>query len=328
MATFRRRGAKWQAQIRLHGHPAMSRTFTLKNDAEVWARQVEASIERRDFSGSLVALKTVTLIQMLERYEATVTPLKKGEASERYRLRVLRNHPIARHSLDKLTPAMVTIYRDDRLRSVSPSSVRRELAILQHCLEVAKNEWGVALQQNPVSKIKTPAQGKARERRVTVEELERLRTALAKCRNGLLSNIVMFAIHTGMRRGEILSIRWSDINFDASTVHLADTKNGDARTVPLSSLALSALPTTDNHAADERVFPLSPNAVRLAWERLKHRAGINDLHFHDLRHEAISRFFELGLSIPEVALISGHRDFKMLFRYTHLRPADVAKKLG
>jgi hypothetical protein len=114
MATFRRRGTKWQAQIRLRGHPAMSRTFTLKNDAEVWARQIEASIERRDFSGSLVALKTVTLLQMLERYEATVTPLKKGEASERYRLRVLRNHPIARLSLDKLTPAMVTMYRDGR----------------------------------------------------------------------------------------------------------------------------------------------------------------------------------------------------------------------
>ena len=306
----------------------MSRTFTLKNDAEVWARQTEASIERSDFPDSDRSLKGIKLRQLLERYEETITPLKKSRAAEKYLLRTIKSHPIASLCLDKLTPSMVTTYRDDRLRSVSPSSVRRELAILQHCLEVAKNEWGVALQQNPVSKIKKPAPGKARERRITVEELERLRTALAKCRNGLLSNIVMFAIHTGMRRGEILSIRWSDINFNASTVHLADTKNGEARTVPLSSSALAALPATDNRAAGERVFPISPNAVRLAWERLKRRAGINDLHFHDLRHEAISRFFELGLSIPEVALISGHRDFKMLFRYTHLRPADVAKKLG
>ena len=302
--------------------------MTTKRDAELWARQVEAFIERGDLPGSRAALKTVTLLQMLDRYEATITPLKKGEASERYRLRVLRNHPIARLSLDRLTSNVVSAYRDDRLRSVSASSVRRELAILQHCLEVAKNEWGVALQQNPVSKIKKPAQGNARERRATVEELERLRVALAKCRNGLLSNIVMFAIHTGMRRGEILSIRWSDINFDASTVHLADTKNGEPRTVPLSSLAISALPTTDDRVTDERVFPLSPNAVRLAWDRLIKRAGISNFRFHDLRHEAISRFFELGLSIPEVALISGHRDFKTLFRYTHLRPADVAKKLG
>ncbi len=306
----------------------MSRTFTLKNDAEVWARRIEASIERSDFPDAGRSLNGIKIRQLLERYEETITPLKKSRAAEKYLLRTIKSHPIASLCLNKLTPAMVTIYRDDRLRSVSPSSVRRELAILQHCLEVAKNEWGVALQHNPVSKIKKPAPGKARERRVTVEELERLRVALSKCRNNLLFNIVMFAIHTGMRRGEILSIRWSDINFDASTVHLADTKNGEARTVPLSSSALSALPATDNHAADERVFPLSPNAVRLAWERLKRRAGINDLHFHDLRHEAISRFFELGLSIPEVALISGHRDFKMLFRYTHLRPADVAKKLG
>ena len=88
MATIRRRGTKWQAQIQLLGHPAMSRTLTTKRDAELWARQVEAFIERGDLPGSRAALKTVTLLQMLDRYEATITPLKKGEASERYRLRV------------------------------------------------------------------------------------------------------------------------------------------------------------------------------------------------------------------------------------------------
>ena len=327
MATFRRRGAKWQAQIRLHGHPARSRTFTTKRDAEVWAHQIEASIERSDFAALMAVSRESSYANCLSGTRDDHAGQKEQSRRKVSAYGPFESHPITALCLDKLTPAMVTIYRDDRLRSVSPSSVRRELAVLQHCLEVAKNEWGVAIQQNPVSKIKKPVQGKARERRITVEELERLRVALAKCRNGLLSNIVMFAIHTGMRRGEILSIRWSDINFDASTVHLADTKNGEARTVPLSSSALAALPATANHAAGERVFPLSPNAVRLAWERLKRRAGISDLHFHDLRHEAISRFFELGLSIPEVALISGHRDFKMLFRYTHLRPSDVAQKL-
>jgi len=328
MATFRRRGTKWQAQIRRHGHQALSRTFTLKSDAEVWARQVEASIERKDLPGSGVALKTVTLRQLLERYEATVTPLKKSRAAEKYLLRVLTSHPIARLSLDKLTPNAVSGYRDDRLESVLPSSVRRELAILQHCLEIAKNEWGIACGQNPVARIKKPTQSKARERRVSSEELERLQSALGKSRRGLLSNIVMFAIHTGMRRGEILSLRWRDINLDAHIARLAETKNGDSRAVPLSSMALAALPAPETRVMDEPVFPMSPNAVRLAWERLKRRADVEDLHFHDLRHEAISRFFEMGLTIPEVALISGHRDFKMLFRYTHLRPADVAKKLG
>jgi integrase len=232
-----------------------------------------------------------------------VTPLKKGEASEKYRLRVLRNHPIARFSLDKLSPNVVSGYRDDRLKCVSPPAMRRELAVLQHCLEVAKNEWGVAPQQNAVAKIKKPAHGKAKERRITVEDLERLRTALAKRRNRLLSNIIQFAIHTGMRRGEILRMRWGDINFDACTVLLEDTKNGESRTVPLSSLAIAALPATDVRGTDEQVFPMSPNAVRLAWERLKRSAGIEDLHFHDLRHKAKSDFVTL---FPFLTVFSLH----------------------
>jgi integrase len=174
----------------------------------------------------------------------------------------------------------------------------------------------VSIRQNPVSKIRRPARGKASKRRATVEDFERLRIALAKRRNGFLSNIIVFAIHAGMRRGEILSIRWSDINFDATMANLADARNGEPPTVPSSSSALAALTATENRAADERVFPLSPNAVRLAWRRFKHRAGINDLHFHDPRHEAISRSLELSLWIPEVAPVGGHRDFEVT-RFVH-----------
>ena len=87
---------------------------------------------------------------------------------------------------------------------------------------------------------------------------------------------------------------------------------------------LRGLPQRD----DEKLFPVTPNAVRLAWERLTKRTGIADLHFHDLRHEAISRFFELGLSVPEVALISGHKDPRMLFRYTHMNAQLIAAKLN
>ena len=101
---------------------------------------------------------------------------------------------------------------------------------------------------------------------------------------------------------------------------------GTPRVIPLSSKALTTLLGTPR-GISERVYEVSPNAIRLAWERLRNRVGIENLHFHDLRHEAISRFFELGLSIPEVALISGHRDPRMLFRYTHLRAEDVAEKI-
>ena len=128
-----------------------------------------------------------------------------------------------------------------------------------------------------------------------------------------------------MRRSEILSLTWENVDIQNGTCYLPMTKNGSPRTVPLTSKALRIAKSLPQNS--ELVFPISSNAVRLSWDRLRSRAGINDLRFHDLRHEAISRFFERGLSIAEVALISGHKDPRMLFRYTHLRAEDVAKKL-
>ena len=145
------------------------------------------------------------------------------------------------------------------------------------------------------------------------------------CRNKLIRSILIIAIETGMRRSELVSICWSNLDLDQRTLHLPITKNGHPRTIPLSTKAVEIIRNVP--CIDERVFPITANALRLAWERLRRRAGITNLHFHDLRHEAISRFFERGLSVPEVALISGHRDYRMLFRYTHLRAEDVAKKL-
>ena len=136
----------------------------------------------------------------------------------------------------------------------------------------------------------------------------------------------MLALETAMRRGEILRIEYGNIDEVQRTLKIPVTKNGHPRTIPLSTLALSTLQSAYDGTSG-KIFPVSPNAFRMAWEKLRRRVGIVDLHFHDLRHEAISRLFEKGLSIPEVALISGHRDYRMLFRYTHLRAEDVAKKL-
>jgi integrase len=118
------------------------------------------------------------------------------------------------------------------------------------------------------------------------------------------------------------------VDLQARTAHLQQTKNGESRTVPLSAAALAILETRERPAESDVVFPATGNAVRLAWERLKKRAGVDDLRFHDLRHEAISRFFEHGLSMPEVSAISGHKDPRMLMRYTHLRAQDIAGKLS
>jgi integrase len=327
MATFRKRLGKWQVQVRRQGHAPLSRSFTYKSDAEAWARAQEVDIERGALTVDKHKLRSTTLGSLLKRYETEVSPTKKGCRSEVYRLRTMQNHVVANMTLDRLSTSELATYRSERLREVSASSVRRELVLLRHCLELARKEWGVGLVINPMANLSIPKEGRARERRVTPEELEHLASGLRMSRNPLLVNIINFAIATGMRRGEILSFTWGDVHIERRYVRLRDTKNGSPRSVPLSPMALNVLQRLPEGARGDQVFPMSPNALRLAWERLKRRSGIEDLRFHDLRHEAISRFFEAGLSVPEVSLISGHKDPRMLFRYTHMAAENVARRL-
>lgn len=255
-----------------------------------------------------------------------MTPCKRGANREQYKLRVLLRHPIAQLSLDRLTANEIASFRDGRLAVVKADTVRRELAILHHCLRLACDEWGIPMHSDSIAQIKLPSPGWPRDRRVSTEELQRLLGACGNGRSKWLPTIIRLAIETGMRRGELLAMRWTDVDLSARVVSLTKTKNGHPRTVPLSSVAIRLL--TDTPRIDDRVFPITPNAVRLAWERLRRRAGVAGLRFHDLRHEAVSRFFERGLSMPEVAAISGHSDARMLMRYVHPRPEAIAEKLA
>lgn len=326
MATIRKRGSSWQAQVRRQGATPISKSFSTKADALLWARETERSVDRAELPANIRELQRITLADLLSRYEAEVTTTKRGADRERYKLRVIRAHELSSLSLAKLTAAAVARYRDDRLKKVQGNTVRRELAILQHCLEIARREWSTPLNTNPVQSITIPEPGKARNKRLEKEEGDKLRRAIGLAHPWYLRPLIDLAVETGMRRGELLSLLWSNVNLDRRTAHLPVTKNGHPRTVALTPQAivvLKALPRTE-----ARVFPVSGNAVRLAWERLRKRAGVPDLRFHDLRHEAVSRFFEMGLSVPEVASISGHRDPRMLMRYTHLRPEAVAERLA
>jgi integrase len=325
MATIRRRGATWQVQVRRQGHATLSRTFRLKADAEQWARQKEAEIDRGELSVDTRLLRSHTLAQLLERYASSVVPHKRGAERELYMLRVVLRHPLARLSLHRLTPAEIAKYRDERLDTVTGATVRRELAIVRHCIQVARNEWGFVLPSNPVDQVKLPAPNNPRERRASKSELERLFEACEVRGNQRLSSVIELAVETGMRRSELLGMRWADIDLEARTVLLRNTKNGHPRAVPLSPRAVGIIRTTPR--VGDTVFPISANALRLAWERLRRRAGVSGLRFHDLRHEAVSRFFEKGLNMAEVAAISGHRDPRMLMRYTHPKAEAIAAKL-
>jgi len=326
MATIRKRGSSWQAQVRRQGFPPLVKTFSSHADATAWARDKERAIDRAELSPSYRDLKTITVHDLLHRYEVEITAKKRGADREQFKLRLLRSHSLSQASLDKVTGAMVAAYRDDRLRTVSSGTVRRELAILQHCFEVARREWDIAIATNPVRQIALPPPSKARQRRLEPDDADRFWQAVNRARASWVKPFLILAIETGMRRGELLSIRWPDIDVSACTIRVSLTKNGYERVIPLTPLATQTLLSLPR--SNDRVFPQAPGAVRQAWDRLIKRAGIKDLRLHDLRHEAVSRFFEYGLTVPEVALISGHRDPRMLSRYTHLRPEKVAEKLA
>jgi len=328
MATIRKRGEKWQVQVRKAGRPATSRTFLKKADAQLWATQMEAEADRQGLPTDWRALQQTTLQQIVERYRDTVVPAKRGREIETIILNAFLRQRFVRHSLSELSPAHFADYRDERLKKVKPVTVNRELGLIQHAIDIARKEWNVPLSANPVAMIRKPKAGKGRDRRLAAGEWDLLQRALGKCRNKLIPLAVRLALATAMRRGELLSARWEHINMKARTLHLPMTKNGHARTIPLSGDALEVILSLRSFGPSPLLFcGLSAESLKLAWQRTVKRAGIEDLHFHDLRHEAISRFFEMGLSIPEVALISGHRDPRMLFRYTHLKAEDVATRL-
>jgi integrase len=328
MATIRKRGDRWQAQVRRTGTAALSRTFKLKADAERWAAGVEVDGERQGIASNPRHLKQTILGELIKRYRDTVVPLHRSRVNETAVLNAFLRQPIAGLSLSEVSASHFAVYRDQRLKQVKAGTVIRELGLIQHALEVGRKEWGISLPVNPVKAISKPKSDRPRDRRLQDGEWVAIQKALDTCRNPAIASVVKFAVATAMRRGEILMARWGDLNWSESTLHIPLTKNGHARTIPLSPGALRVLEVTAGlRDSDDAIFPVSCEAVKRAWQRLTRRAGIKNLHFHDLRHEAVSRFFELGLSIPEVALISGHKDPRMLFRYTHLRASDLAGKL-
>ena len=166
-----------------------------------------------------------------------------------------------------------------------------------------------------------------RQRRRRQGEELRLVDSCEASRSPYMRPLIILAVETAMRRGELLGLLWRHVDWERRIVHLPMTKNGDSRDVPLSARAYETLWHLHAERAEERVFPVSGNTVRLSWEHLRERAGCPDLHFHDLRHEAVSRLFEKGLNVVEVATISGHRELRMLGRYAHLRGVGLVERL-
>ena len=171
MATIRNRGQSWQVQVRKAGSSPINRTFLRKSDAEKWARQLEADIERAPYGLDRGKLSSLMLVDLLIRYRDEITPSKRGADVERYRVARLLEHKLAMLTLDRLTPGQIAAYRDERLAQVGPQTVRHELNLIRHVLNIARREWDIPLTVNPVAEIKLPSPQKSRDRRLIPGEL-------------------------------------------------------------------------------------------------------------------------------------------------------------
>jgi integrase len=280
MVTIRKRGAKWQVQIRRVGFPSVTRSFLVRKDAEAWARQTEVQADRSELPNNLKVLHRITLGQLVERYRDTVSVKKRGYEVERIVLTAFLRHPVCRKPLSHIRTEDFVAYRDDRLKTIKVTTLKRELSPLHNLFELARDEWGLPLPENPLGKLRLRLPQNRRERRLKEGELDRLIAAAQPCRNSLILPIILFGLATGMRRGEILSLRWDHINSEDHSLLIPHTKNGHSRILPLMRAATEVLDTVP--VTGDRVFPLTANAFRLAWDRLRARADLADLHFHDL----------------------------------------------
>lgn len=330
MATIRKRGNKWQVQIRRLGATPVSRSFLRRTNAEEWAREIELQADRRELPKDHRELQRHTLASLVERYRDSVSPRKRGHPDEKIVLNAFLRHPICQKKLSEIGSSDFAKYRDHRLQTVKATTLKREFSTLHHIFEVAQREWELPIRSNPVAGVSLPCPCNRRERRLEVGELERILEAARATRNPLITPIILLALETGLRRSDLLRATWAQLNLARRHLSLRTSKNGHPRVVPLSARAVEVLTGVKQAAGAEdsnHIFPLSPNALRLGWERLIRRTAVKDLHFHDLRHEAISRFFELGMTISEVALLSGHRDTRMLLRYAHAQQNRILQIL-
>ena len=315
MAHIRKRNSKWQCIVRVHGYPPMTKTFNTKIDAQRYSRDLENKLWREQHN--IAKKKFPKFREVLERYRDEVVIHKRSKDMETKLINYLLTEGFVNFGVNLVDAKLIAQYRDRALRSLKSSSVNRRLAIISHCFTIAKKEWGYDV-VNPVLSIRRPKNPDPRDRRFTKEEINKILTCNRTSPH--MKFIIELALETGMRRSEIANVRSEHIKGNTLKIVQAKVK---PRTIPLTPRAVELLKYN-------MPIKMSSNAIHLSWVRICKRHSIEDARFHDLRHEALSRMFEVkSLNVPEVQLISGHLEPRTLMRvYANLRPKDIADKLA
>lgn len=321
MASIKPYKTGWRVWVCVQGRKA-SKTFASKREAAAWGLAQEAC------ATPLVSGRQ-TLHQAMEKFEQEESPKRAGARWEVVRLRKLRRE-LKDTPLRDLSAQALSEWRDAMVKVRAPSSVRREMNLLNSVLEVARKEWGW-LETNPLRDVRKPPNAKARKRGLRQSEIDAIVQALgwepwlrAERRADEVAIAFLLGVETAMRSGEMLSLRWSDVDLEGRVVLVRDTKNGDDREVPLSTTAVKLLRCLP---AGERCFSVSGAVRDVLFREARDAAGVSDVHFHDSRSEGISRLAKV-LDVLDLARVSGHRDLKSLMHYYRATVSELAKKLG
>jgi hypothetical protein len=202
MATIRKLRGRWQAQVRRRGAPPRAKSFDKRTDAERWARDLEAEADRSGWVADTRAAEKTTLRELLTRYTSEVTLGKRGAVSEASRINSILRCPMSHRTLAKLTSTDVASYRDERLKSVAPATLVRELNTVSHAIEIATREWGLWLPRNPVKLVRRPQVPRGRTRRLKAGEEARLLAACDSGRTPLMKPLIILAIETAIRSSQ------------------------------------------------------------------------------------------------------------------------------
>ena len=333
MASIRKRGEmQWEARIRRQGRPTTCKTFETRAEAEKWAREIESEMDRGTFVSRSEAERT-TLNEAISRYISEYIPkLSNPDKTERL-AKALQRRELAHLKMAAIRSKDIADFIKEReAEGVTANTIRLDLALLSRLFNVAITNWGMESLVNPVSRVAKPRPAPGRERRLEEGEEERLLAASGP----ELRDLVLLALETAMRREELVSLTWGQVDFQRRTATLfaSGTKNQTARTIPLSPRALEIfrdlqLARGEKTAPVDRLFDFHPDAVTKSMNRACKKAGLADLRFHDLRHEATSRLFEnTDLDLMEIRAITGHKSLQMLARYSHLRMDRLADRLA
>lgn len=318
MASIQKRGKLWRAYVCVN-RIRDSGTFDTKSAAMAWAVQREQELKENKEK------PTETCKELFEYYLKEVSPKKRGHRWERIRLFKFIDHPIFNRLVSEISTKHICQWRDARLKSVGPATVRREMNLLGHCFEVARKDlhW---IPENPCSDADKPKEPPHRERLISTDEITLIRHALgwpndeeAVTQMQKVAAGFCFAIETAMRMGEICNLTPDDIRGNVATLGM--TKNGTKREVPLSKRALDIIGFVPD------LWQMDSKRFEALFRKGRDRSGVTDLVFHDTRHEAITRLAK-KLDVLDLARMVGHRDIKQLMTYYNESAASIADRLG